>query len=283
VKVSIPDTRRLALTSKLNGRRYSLSVGLPAGPRHSSGCPALYVLDSQLYFASAVGVVRSCVNSDVLVVGVECPERQYDLTLPASQDVLVAQNVRISRPLKPADVGGLEDFLRVLESEIKPCVRSRFAVDGANEALFGHSLGGLAVVHGLFTAPGSFRTFLASSPSLWWNRRAVLAGERRFSEAVVSGGATARFMASVGGDEEVPPRLPKSRGFDPKRLRTQVRRARMIANVRDLTARLQALRGVPPYEVADCAVFDNVGHALAAWPALARMIEFAFARTDGDR
>ena len=40
--------------------------------------------------------------------------------------------------------------------------------------LFGHSLGGLFVAYALLTRPDAFATYLAISPSLWWDGFTVL-------------------------------------------------------------------------------------------------------------
>jgi len=51
----------------------------------------------------------------------------------------------------------------------------------------------------------------------------------------------------------------------------------MVGNACDLAARLKALRGPPPYEAADCAVFAGQGHNISPWPAIGRAVAFAFA------
>jgi len=304
-EVSIRGTRRFEFNSDINGRRYVITLALPVEPHPATACRVLFVLDGDLYFASAVEAVRSHYDArDVVVVGIGHPddpawvkavlarrsvpaslasstplaaaraiERRYDFTLPVAKD---ARCVPGLSDVSPHDVGGLDEFLEVIEMEIKPRVSALVSIDKSNQAIFGHSLGGLAVIHALFTAPTSFKTFVASSPSLWWNHGAVLTGERNFGETLRVGRIAPRVLITVGGDEEKTPKLPRYLGVDSVQLETMVRNARMVANARELTERLQALTSPGPCEIEDCVVFENTGHVLAAWPALARTVEFAF-------
>jgi predicted alpha/beta superfamily hydrolase len=307
-EVSIPNTRHFEFVSKLNGRRYAADVALPSEPAPAKGYKVLYVLDGNDYFASATEAVRANGNAPgVVVVGIGYPndpdfiekvldrhpdlpqagaeprfetargiERQYDLSLPASEAVLAEQALPGSPPMTPADVGGVDDFLKIIETEVKPRVAAIAPVDPDQQVLFGHSLGGLAVIEALFTEPDAFRSFIAASPSIWWSDSAVLAKEAAFSAKVTSGAARPRVLITVGAEEAQVPKLPASMDAALPRLKMMVAKARMVGNACDLAQRLKALHGAPPYEVADCAVFANQGHNISPWPALGRAVTFAF-------
>lgn len=308
-EISIPNTRRLGFVSKVNGHRYSISVALPFEPIPAKGYGVLYVLDGDSYFASATEAVRGHGNAPegVVVVGIGYPqdaafvqsvlkrrgpvpaayrdlpavrsmptlERYYDLTLEASDAELAEQSMPGSAPLKSQDVGGLNDFLKTIETEVKPRVARLVRIDSTNQALFGHSLGGQAVLHALFVEPSAFRTFIAASPSIWWNNKQVLADEPKFAAAINAGSAQPRVLITVGSAESTPPTLPASWGMDSTAVETLIRKASLVENCRDLVVRLKALRGNPGFSL-DEAVFDEQGHAISAWPALARGIPFAF-------
>ena len=69
-------------------------------------------------------------------------------------------------------MGGLDDYLKTIETEVKPRVRAaadayHLKLNDDDQTLFGHSLGGLAVLEALFTEPKAFRTFVAASPRVW--------------------------------------------------------------------------------------------------------------------
>jgi predicted alpha/beta superfamily hydrolase len=308
-EVSIPNTRHLEFVSKVNGHRYALDVALPFDPAPAKGYRVLYVLDGNDYFASATEAVRVNGNAPgVIVVGIGYPnderfikqvldrhrplppqpgsepsfqtargiERQYDLRLPASEAVLAGQVLPGFPVMKPADVGGLDDFLKTIETEVKPRVAALAPVDPDQQVLFGHSLGGLAVIEALFSEPGAFRTFVAASPSIWWGESAVLAKEAAFSAEVASGAAHPRVLITVGAEEAQLPKLPPSMAAALPQLQKLVAKARMVGNACDLAGRLKALHGAAPYEVADCAVFSDQGHNLSPWPALGRAVSFAF-------
>jgi len=208
--VSIPGTRRINFISDVNGRPYSISLALPRAMPSDKPFPVLYVLDGYFYFASVVEAVRANWNAaQVVVAGVGYPaetqfvhrvlarhaplpacfadvppmlaacslERIYDLTLPANEEVIAEQSLEGLFVPTAGKVGGLDEFLTILKSEVIPRVAGLVRIDDANQAIFGHSLGGLAVLHALFRDPNGFRTFIAASPSIWWSRRAVLARE----------------------------------------------------------------------------------------------------------
>jgi predicted alpha/beta superfamily hydrolase len=313
-EVRIPGTRRIDFLSGVNGRPYSISLALPHEVPSDKSFPVLYVLDGYLYFASVVEAIRANWNaSDVVVVGIGYPdeprfirnvlarhaplpgcfaevppmlaacslERIYDLTLPATDAVLSEQSLAGLFVPTAREVGGLDDFLTILNSEVMPRVAHFVRVESSNQVLFGHSLGGLAVLHAMFNHPSSFRTFIAASPSIWWNRRAVLAGEEQFSNAVRQGSVSPRLLVTMGGAEGTAPELSPQLEVDSAALARILTAQRMLENARELNARLQSLRGSPSYEVADFAVFPECGHGLSPWPAIARGIQFALQAEPG--
>jgi len=93
---------------------------------------------------------------------------------------------------------------------------------------------------------------------------------------VVAGAVSPRVLVTIGSEEETAKPVPAGFGMDQAELDARVRSARAIGNARDLTARLQALRGSNGYQVEDFAIFAKQGHGLAPWPALGRAIDFAF-------
>ncbi len=310
-EVAIPNTRQVEFISRVNGHAYALKLAIPMRPPPPKGYRVLYVLDGDNYFGTATEAVRMNGNApDVLVVGIGYPdtaafaaqsrarhpappqwlsnldpvtaarilERTYDLTLPASEDVLAGQSVAGLSTSKPSDVGGLDDFLQTIESEVKPRVAAIVPIDRDNQVLFGHSLGGLAVLHALFTGAGHYRSYIAASPSIWWSNSAVLAGEAQFSAGVASGRLAPRLLVTMGADEDL---VPKSLmpGIDRNEAAAMLRKYNMVGNARDLSSRLRNLRGAAGYEVADFALFADQDHGHAVWPAMGRAVSFAFSQS----
>lgn len=306
-EVAIPSTRRLEFISKINNHGYVINVALPFEAVPPNGYPVLYVLDGYWYFPGAAGAARG-VAPQTIVVGIGYPddlvysqsvlakrgpvpaflahlpaaqsapflERVYDLTLPASDGALATQTLAGLPKQRSENVGGIDDFLRIIETEVKPRVAALAPIDMANQALFGHSFGGLAVLHALFVEPNAFRTFIIASPSVWWNNKAVLADEGRFAATISSGQASPRVLVTVGGMEGSSEKYPPGWGIDPVAAEAFTLKNRMVENGGELVARLKALHGRPGYQVADYVVFDKENHSIAAWSAMVRGISFAF-------
>lgn len=305
--VVISNAMRVDFRSELNQRHYSISIALPLVECPENGCPVLYVLDGDWYFGSAVEAVRNNAPG-TMVVGIGYPdkeayvqsvlerhqplpdwakdelpfraaicfERIYDLSLPASDEVL-AGGIAPESKITARDVGGLDAFLEVLEAEIKPRVAAMAPVSHSNLAIFGHSLGGLAVLHALFLKPRAFRTFIAASPSIWWSEQAVLRNEAKFAEAVRAGVAAPRVLITAGSEEQTAdPKVAAKLAMDAAEYALRIGKTRMVENARELTERLKALPGSGGFEVEEYAVFAKQDHGLSPWPALGRAVSFAF-------
>jgi predicted alpha/beta superfamily hydrolase len=299
-EVSILNTKKIDFRSKVNGHRYSIAIALPFTPAPKEGYGVLYVLDSYWTFATATQAARGPAN--VIVVGIGYPddpayaervlaergplpdtfrsmpplfsfpffEREYDLTLPTSDMELAAENYPgFPRPRRQ-NYGGLDDFLKTIETEVKPRVSTVVSIDKKNQALSGGSLGGLATLRALLTEPNAFRTFIICSPSIWVGNGSVLASLDRFAATVEAGHATPRVLVTVGSNESTPPKS------SPEDVASYYRRTRMVENAAELVAKLKSLHGKPGYQVADLVVFDKADHGEAGLPGLMRGIRFAF-------
>jgi predicted alpha/beta superfamily hydrolase len=70
--------------------------------------------------------------------------------------------------------GHAEEYLEFIRAEVFPFVESRFHVDLSQAALGGHSFGGLFAVYVLAVAPETFKYYIVSDPSLWYDDRTVI-------------------------------------------------------------------------------------------------------------
>ena len=314
-EVSVPSSRRVKFTSAVNGESYTLFVRVPATPPPPGGYPVLYVLDGDFLFGTAadaglaigdpsrtpiVVAIGHGLFDDMDVVtryskrppGVSGPVgigdigsansalRFHDYTLPVAAD----HRAPAWTGLTPQDAGGVDDFLKVIETEVKPRVAALAPVNAGNQALFGHSIGGLAVLRALFTEPGAFRTFIAASPSIWWDADAVLKGETAFAGAVQSGRASPRVLICVGAEEPDSPNPPQA-FIDslPAKMKTELgdylkmadHWSGMVSGARALSDRLGKLQSGPAYKVQFVA-FDGETHGTVPFAALSRGEQFAF-------
>ena len=113
----------------------------------------------------------------------------------------------------------------------------------------GYSLGGLFTLHVKFRHPEAYQTYVAGSPSIWWNGREVLKGEAAFADAVRAGKTAPRLLiTSDGWEQSVGPDMPPAGKARDEAL-AQLGEARMVDNARELAARLGAVKGAAGYSV----------------------------------
>lgn len=103
--------------------------------------------------------IRAGEMEPMIVVGIENTERRRDMTGPTH----VASDRAIA-----THVGGSAAFRRFIAAELMPQVRRRLRTSG-HDAIVGESLAGWFVLETFFAQPQLFDTYIAFSPSLWWN------------------------------------------------------------------------------------------------------------------
>jgi len=195
---------RFTLDSPDGQRRWQVNVGIPV----RSGkvpAPVLYMLDgnaaamvmdqpllAELAAKAAPVLVFIGYDNDLRI---DSPARTTDYTawIDRADD----------EGGKPTVVGGgAFAFQDLIERRIKPEVEKRANIDRQQQALWGHSLGGLFVLSSLYTRPAAFQYYLSASPSLWWNQGAPLGDmEQQFLEN--QHGQPARVWVMLGGAERI--------------------------------------------------------------------------------
>jgi hypothetical protein len=272
----------------------------------------MYVLDGELYFPQAA-IFSHFVNPQAVIVGIghealndkdviaryarKKPDagepldgatamnafgtmRAYDLT----QTVSPAHRApEILAKIVGAETGNVDAFLQVIEKEVKPRVETMLPINRGNQALFGHSYGGLAATRALFTEPNAFRTFILASPSIWHGGGDVLGGEKQFAADVTAGRAAPRVLITVGSLEpqNMAPQKPFMDRLTPEERASPYWKMMgtwpgMITGARELAARLKALHGKPGYRV-DYQLIADQDHVSSAYVAITRALPFAFA------
>lgn len=267
IPVRLPRTSQYDFTSEINGSTYRIMVGLPPNHDSQKAYPVLYVLEGNVYFATALdAMTRQALFRNIspaIVVGIGYPTD--DTTVVNTRRWLDLSPAKSRDPNEKRATGGGDDFLRVIEGEIKPLVASRFNVESANQTLWGHSLGGLLVLRSMFTRPGSFSTYLSSSPSIWWADNHLLKDEVEFTKRVLEPGPQMRLLLTSAGEEQY-------RGGDAKLL-AAAQRTRMIDNASELAARL--LRAGARRLILQRYVLEGETHISVSHSALTRSLRFA--------
>ena len=107
-------------------------------------------------------------------------------------------------PLTGLPSGGVDAFLDLLTERMRPMVAGLAPIDLQRQTLWGHSYGGLAVLHALFTRPGMFSDYAAASPSLWWHDGAIVQEAQGLAQRL--GNSPARLLLMRGSEEPANPR-----------------------------------------------------------------------------
>jgi uncharacterized protein len=158
------------LHSQVLGDDREINVWTPPGyaagdARHT----VLYLLDGALDqdFGHIAGLghlgALSATYDTLIIVGVQTRTRIRELTPPPSDPRYVSAFPQ---------AGGSAQFRRFLREEVIPYVEARYRVS-PRRALIGESLAGLFVMDTLLNEPALFSDYIAVSPSLWWDDRAL--------------------------------------------------------------------------------------------------------------
>jgi predicted alpha/beta superfamily hydrolase len=276
------------------GRLYRIFVSKPKGTPPPWGYPVIYVTDANAWFliTSDLVPVSEAELGPSIVVGVGYatdilldPDRFYDLTESASAGNRFACIFRY---------GGAEAFGKYINEELKPLIKAENRVDDKNQTLIDHSLGGLFVLHVLFTNPQSFNTHVAASPSIWWNNRAILEELHGF-ESHLSGTPKLKVLITVGdleqqygADDKEDMKKETREEFTKtpaafcgmsldealRQTLSEMKQARMVDNAKEVAAELSE-RGID-VEFVD---FPGEDHMSEVPPALNRAVRFALKRS----
>jgi predicted alpha/beta superfamily hydrolase len=259
---AIPRARQYDIKSRINGETYRVSVSTPFKAEPGKRYPVFYVIDGNWYFAPAsVNATESSSEiGPVIVVGIGFPTEDNDLVHQRRFFELTPWSMPES---KPGQNGGGDVYLRVLEEEIRPFINAHYAVDPARQILFGKSLGGLMVLRQMFTHPEAYSAYIAASPAISLNDRAVLKDEAAFIERMKSGQLRLRLLITAAGNEQY-------RGPDPA-LREKDS-ARMIDNAMELADRLAAVN--PTKLQVEKVIFPDESHTSVSLAALGRALYF---------
>lgn len=171
---------RLAFASADGMRRYRVWLAIPRGAAPASGHPLLCMTDG-----NAVADSLSAAELDaagrvgdppvVMAIGPDSDLR-FDVNARALD---YTPAVREEGPTYDDEVrgrlgGGADLFLDLIAQRILPEVASRAPLDARRHTLWGHSYGGLLVLHTLFRRPSLFTRYAAADPSLWWHQGYIL-------------------------------------------------------------------------------------------------------------
>ncbi len=128
---------------------------------HDEKYPVMYLLDGWGNFHHTTACVKFLAKNnrapEMIVVGIpNTTDRTRDLTPPTADTSTFST------------AGGADRLLQFIETELIPEIDKRYRTK-AYKMLVGHSFGGLFAVHTFVHHPDVFDSYLAISPSLWWD------------------------------------------------------------------------------------------------------------------
>lgn len=173
------------------GDQWRIHVGLPDAPPPPEGYSVILSLDGRTTFPHLWNHREARAPKAPVIlfgIGYEGANRRWrDLTSRAMAPVVPIPFYRAA----PADreTGGRDVFLAMIGDDLLPELGRRYPLDGRDMTIYGHSLGGLFVIHALLTRPRLFARYVAADPSVWWN-----AGESQREAQAFAGG-----VAAAGG------------------------------------------------------------------------------------
>jgi len=200
---------RFTVSSADTSRTWRVHVGIPKREAPGTGWPSFWMLD---------GNAALIEFDDTLLAELAARPEPYVLIFISHDNQLRTDSPQRNRDytprwLPPEDAtgtlgnGGADAFAEVIERQIRPQVGQLAGLNPNRQALWGHSLGGLFVLHTLFTRTGAFDTYIAASPSMWWgNAYAVNESERFIAH---NAGRRAQVIIHLGGLERIGDRGPR--------------------------------------------------------------------------
>lgn len=199
------------LASADGQRRYRVRIAVPKQAAPAQGYPVAYLLDGnaalmELDEPLLASLAASGPAPVIVLIGydndlrIDPVARAFDYT-PARGE----QGAPEFDPLSPQRrSGGADAFLALIATAIKPQVERRVRIDRGRQTLWGHSYGGLLVLHALMTRPSLFTRYVAVDPSLWWGGGVVF---ERYRRGLPDGaGAEPALLVLAGSGGEPPDR-----------------------------------------------------------------------------
>lgn len=271
----IPGTVQFDLASREGGEPHRLFLYTPPGEPPAEGWPVLYLLDGNAVIATAVEALRAqapytlgtgVAFGVIVAIGYPTEEaydslrRSWDLGPPPGQTY-----PPFFEGGPPVRTGGADEFLAFIEDEVKPEIARRVPVNARRQAIFGHSFGGLFVLHALFQKPDAFSGWISASPAIWWEGAGIV--ERALAFVTDGKGGGGRLLLLVGEYEQQ--LAPFQIGAeDAEKRRASFLESRIVDHTREMAERLAPVPGLAttyeflPGETHMSVLPASINHAL---------------------
>lgn len=257
-----------------HGRHYRIFLYRPTGTPPGNGFPVIYVLDGNAMFLTAVETVKAverrqdvAQGTRAVVVGIGYPdgtdvrsERGHDLVPVPARNPMSGQIVG----------GGADAFARFIADEVKPAVARHVAVDPHRQALFGHSLAGMFVLHELATHPDAFQAWLAASPSIWVDGKLTLKELDSMASTRAADTTPLRVLMTVGEYERALAPWAGAPGGDVTAANAQLGHLAQYDNAKAAARILEAV----PHSQVELDLIPGEDHSSVVPAAIGRAIRY---------
>lgn len=172
--VVVPNTRTEIFHSTANGD-YKVTIYTPNKPTPKGGWPIIYLLDGDSYFLTASDIIKSqacerCILQEGIIVAIDyLNQTRRDFDFLPKPDHFVYETLPNNQINLSGKYGGADAFYDFLTKELKPEMEKRYKINLKQQAIFGHSYGGLFNLYIFLTKPVIFNTYVVSSPSMWFS------------------------------------------------------------------------------------------------------------------
>lgn len=228
-------------------RRYGIFVKTPPGYDDPANAgrryPVIYMTDGPYTFQVASGISRLLFSQkkmeEFILVGIGYAEGESG-TASRNRDLTPWTN-----PNNPG-IGGAAAFLKFIRTDAMPELERLYRIDPARRTLAGQSYGGLFGLWVALTEPELFSSYILTSPSIWYARKALLELEARY--AAKNKDMRAAIYFAIGSFETVNPASD-----DPRYLATND----MVGDQQEMAKRLQS-RNYPGLRVRSDVIEGTV-------------------------
>lgn len=154
---------------------FSINIHRPKSYDARFEYPVVYILDGNAYYDHAISIIYELdVAVEPIVIGIGYQNvylmdslRRRDYTFPTSNP---EDGFSVS--------GGAPLFYQFIKEELTPMLEKSYAIKSSSNAIIGHSLAGYFVCYALLKdlagSSSLFDTYIASSPSLWYQEEYLL-------------------------------------------------------------------------------------------------------------
>lgn len=156
-----------SLYSQVLGEQREIWIHLPEKMDDDKKYPVIFLLDGPGHFHTTTGLLKLLTQWNMppsILVGISNTDRIRDYT---------PTHVPFQRGRKSPTSGGAANFIRFIDTELKPYIRDKYPTEDMSTVI-GHSTGGLFVVYTYLHHPSVFDNYLAIDPSLWWDKEKLV-------------------------------------------------------------------------------------------------------------